>query len=74
VRITGNAYRVPARTGSIAERNPLTGRVVSVGELNQALRSAASVAPFRGVMSMLEEAWARPASSAIRIHRSSTCH
>jgi glyceraldehyde-3-phosphate dehydrogenase/erythrose-4-phosphate dehydrogenase len=58
LRISGKAYRVPARTGSIAELNLLTERAVSVDEVNEALRSAASVPPLHGVMSVLEDEWA----------------
>jgi glyceraldehyde 3-phosphate dehydrogenase len=58
LKITGKAYRVPARTGSIAELNLLTERAVSVDEVNEALRSAASVPPLHGVMAVLEDEWA----------------
>jgi glyceraldehyde 3-phosphate dehydrogenase (phosphorylating) len=58
LRITGKAYRVPARTGSIAELNLLTERAVSVDEVNEAFRSAARVPPLHGVMSVLEDEWA----------------
>lgn len=58
LKITGKAYRVPTRTGSIAELNLITGRPVTVDEVNQAFREAAAVAPLKGVMGVLEEEWA----------------
>jgi glyceraldehyde 3-phosphate dehydrogenase len=58
LNISGKAYRVPARTGSIAELNLLTERPASVDEVNEAFRKAASVAPLKGVMAVLEDEWA----------------
>jgi glyceraldehyde 3-phosphate dehydrogenase len=58
LKITGKAYRVPARTGSIAELNLLTERAVTVDEVNDAFRKAAAVPPLKGVMSVLEDEWA----------------
>jgi glyceraldehyde 3-phosphate dehydrogenase (phosphorylating) len=58
LKITGKAYRVPARTGSIAELNLLTERPVTADQVNEALRKAASVPPLKGVMSVLEDEWA----------------
>jgi glyceraldehyde 3-phosphate dehydrogenase (phosphorylating) len=58
LNISGKAYRVPARTGSIAELNLLTERPVTVDEVNDAFRKAASVPPLQGVMSVLEDEWA----------------
>jgi glyceraldehyde 3-phosphate dehydrogenase len=58
LKITGKAYRVPARTGSIAELNLLTERPVTVEQVNDAFRKAASVPPLKGVMGVLEEEWA----------------
>ena len=58
LQITGKAYRVPARTGSIAELNLLTERPVTVQQVNDAFRAAASAAPLKGVMSVLEDEWA----------------
>ena len=57
LKITGKAYRVPTRTGSIAELNLLTNRPVTVDEVNNAFRAAAAVPPLKGVMSILEEEW-----------------
>ena len=58
LQITGKAYRVPTRTGSIAELNLITERKVTVDEVNDAFRKAAAVPPLRRVMSVLEDEWA----------------
>src|SRR5512136_1376859 len=58
LKITGKAYRVPTRTGSIVELNLLTERPVTVEEVNDAFRKAAAVPPLKGVMGVLEEEWA----------------
>jgi glyceraldehyde 3-phosphate dehydrogenase len=58
LNITGKAYRVPTRTGSIAELNLLTERPVTVDEVNDAFRKAAAIPPLKGVMAVLEDEWA----------------
>jgi glyceraldehyde 3-phosphate dehydrogenase len=58
LKISGKAYRVPTRTGSIAELNLLTERSVTVEQVNDAFRKAAMVAPLKGVMSVFEDEWA----------------
>jgi glyceraldehyde 3-phosphate dehydrogenase len=58
LKITGKAYRVPTRTGSIAELNLITGRPVTVDEVNDAFREAAATPPLKGVLDVLEEEWA----------------
>ena len=58
LKITGKAYRVPTRTGSIAELNLLTERRVTVEEVNDAFRKAAANPPLKGVMGVLEDEWA----------------
>jgi glyceraldehyde 3-phosphate dehydrogenase len=58
LKISGKAYRVPTRTGSIAELNLLTERPATVEAVNDAFRKAARVAPLKGVMSVLEDEWA----------------
>jgi glyceraldehyde 3-phosphate dehydrogenase len=58
LKISGKAYRVPTRTGSIAELNLLTERPATVEAVNDAFRKAAAVAPLKGVMSVLEHEWA----------------
>jgi glyceraldehyde 3-phosphate dehydrogenase len=58
LKITGKAYRVPVRTGSIAELNLLTEEPVTVEAVNDAFRTAASEKPLKGIMGVLEEEWA----------------
>lgn len=58
LKITGKAYRVPTRTGSIAELNLITEKDCSVQEVNDAFRKAAAEGPLQGVMDVLEEQWA----------------
>jgi glyceraldehyde 3-phosphate dehydrogenase len=58
LKITGKAYRVPTRTGSIAELNLVTERRVTVEEVNDAFRRAAAAPPLKGVMGVLEGEWA----------------
>jgi len=50
LKITGKAYRVPTRTGSIAELNLITERPVTVDEVNNALRKAAATLPPKGAL------------------------
>ena len=57
LKITGKAYRVPTRTGSIAELNLLTERTVTVDEVNAAFRKAATIPPLKGVMDVLDDEW-----------------
>ena len=58
LKITGKAYRIPVRTGSIAELNLLTEKPVAVDSVNDAFRKAASTAPLKGIMGVLEDEWA----------------
>jgi glyceraldehyde 3-phosphate dehydrogenase len=58
LNITGKAYRVPVRTGSIVELNVLLGRDATAQEVNDAFRQAAHEAPLQGIMDVLEEEWA----------------
>jgi len=58
LKITGKAYRVPTRTGSIAELNLLTERNVTVENVNASFREAASIPPLKGIMGILEDEWA----------------
>jgi glyceraldehyde 3-phosphate dehydrogenase len=55
LRVTGKAYRVPTRTGSIAELNLVTRQPVTVQGVNDAFRKAAANPPLKGVMGVLEE-------------------
>lgn len=58
LKITGKAYRVPTRTGSIAEVNAVLGRGVTADEVKAAFQKAASQKPLQGVMDVLTEEWA----------------
>jgi len=58
LNITGKAYRVPVRTGSIVELNVLLGRDATAEEVNNAFRKAATEAPLKGIMDILEDEWA----------------
>jgi len=58
LKITGKAYRVPVRTGSIAELNLLTEKPVTVETVNDAFRKAAAEGPLKGIMGVLEGEWA----------------
>jgi glyceraldehyde 3-phosphate dehydrogenase len=58
LKITGKAYRVPVRTGSIVELNVMTERPITVEAVNDAFRKAASEAPLKGTMAVLEDEWA----------------
>jgi len=58
LKITGKAYRVPVRTGSIAELNLITEKPVTVQSVNDAFREAARKKPLKGVMDVLEDEWA----------------
>ncbi len=57
LKITGKAYRVPVRTGSIVELNVLTEQSVTVDAVNDAFREAAATAPLKGIMDVLEDEW-----------------
>jgi glyceraldehyde 3-phosphate dehydrogenase len=58
LNVTGKAYRVPVRTGSIVELNAILGHEASVAEVNDAIRRAAAQAPLQGIMGVLEDEWA----------------
>jgi glyceraldehyde 3-phosphate dehydrogenase len=58
LRITGKAYRVPVRTGSIAELNVVVERTTTADEIKDVFRNAAMTEPLKGVMSVLEDEWA----------------
>jgi len=58
LNITGKAYRVPVRTGSIAEVNVVLKRQASADEIKDAYRKAAETAPLKGIMGVLEDEWA----------------
>lgn len=56
--MTGKAYRVPTRTGSIAEIVATLNRDVTADEIRAAFIKAANEEPLKGVMGVLEDEWA----------------
>jgi len=58
LKMTGKAYRVPVRTGSIAEVNAILERPTTTDEVKEAFRQAAAKPPLQGVMDVFEEEWA----------------
>jgi glyceraldehyde 3-phosphate dehydrogenase len=56
--ITGKAYRVPVRTGSIVELNVVLNKNSSEDEIKNIFRKAANESSLKGVMSVLEEEYA----------------
>jgi len=58
LKVTGKAYRVPVRTGSIAEINAVLGRSTTVEELRDAFRKAAKSKEMGDVLDVLEGEWA----------------
>lgn len=58
LQITGKAYRIPTRTGSIAELNLITETSCSVQEINEMFRVAANEGVLKGVLNVLEGEWA----------------
>jgi glyceraldehyde 3-phosphate dehydrogenase len=58
LKITGKAYRVPTRTGSIAEVNAVLSRKATAADIKAAFQKAASQAPLHGVMDILTDEWA----------------
>ncbi|HZO72093.1 MAG TPA: glyceraldehyde 3-phosphate dehydrogenase NAD-binding domain-containing protein [Ktedonobacteraceae bacterium] len=57
LKITGKAYRVPVKTGSIAELNLITERTATVQQVKEAFTKAAHQHPLKGIMDVLEEEW-----------------
>jgi glyceraldehyde 3-phosphate dehydrogenase (phosphorylating) len=57
LKITGKAYRVPTRTGSIAELNVVLERSTTSDEVRGIFRHAAGKPPLAGIMAVLEEEW-----------------
>ncbi len=58
LQLSGKAYRVPTRTGSIAEVNVVLKKATTADEIRNAFRKAATEAPLKGVMDVLEDEWA----------------
>jgi glyceraldehyde 3-phosphate dehydrogenase len=57
LKISGKAYRVPTRTGSIVELNAVLERSTTGDEVRSIFRHAAGKAPLAGIMDVLEEEW-----------------
>ena len=57
LKITGKAYRVPVRTGSIVELNVLPEREISTEELRDLFRNAAADGPLHGILDVFEDEW-----------------
>lgn len=57
LKITGKAYRVPVRTGSIVELNVVPEREVGTEELRDLFRAAAATGPLAGVLDVFEDEW-----------------
>lgn len=58
LKVTGKAYRVPVRTGSIVELTVVTEKPVTIDVVNEAFRRAAAEGPLKGIMTVLEDEWA----------------
>src|SRR5215472_15461418 len=58
LQVTGKAYRVPLRTGSIVELTARVGKPTSVAETNDAFTAAASAGPLVGILGVLRDEWA----------------
>jgi glyceraldehyde 3-phosphate dehydrogenase len=56
--VTGKAYRVPVRTGSIVELTVRVARPTSVAELTDAFTTAAAAGPLAGILGVLHDEWA----------------
>jgi glyceraldehyde 3-phosphate dehydrogenase len=57
LKMTGKAYRVPVRTGSIAEINAILSRPATKAEVQEAFLQAAKTPELKGVMDVLTEEW-----------------
>lgn len=58
LNITGKAYRVPVRTGSIVELNAVAKSATTEDQITDAFRRAAITPPLAGILDVLEEEWA----------------
>lgn len=58
LNISGKAYRVPTRTGSIAELNVILNKNVTADEVKDAFRKAVQDEKLKGVLAVLEEEYA----------------
>jgi len=58
LQVTGKAYRVPVRTGSIVELTARVNAEISVAELNDAFVAASEDGSLAGVLGVLHDEWA----------------
>ncbi|QYR20267.1 glyceraldehyde-3-phosphate dehydrogenase [Paenibacillus sp. sptzw28] len=58
LQITGKSYRIPTRTGSIAELNLVTEKPCTAQQINDMFRNAAQAGELKGVLDVLEGEWA----------------
>jgi glyceraldehyde 3-phosphate dehydrogenase len=58
LKVTGKAYRVPVRTGSIVELTARVNTPTTVAELNESFVAAAASGPLAGILGVLHEGWA----------------
>lgn len=58
LQVTGKAYRVPVRTGSIVELTARVSAPTTAAELNDAFVSAAGAGPLAGILGVLHDGWA----------------
>jgi len=57
LKITGKAYRVPVRTGSIVELNVIPEREVTTEELRDIFRTAATTGSLVNILDVFEDEW-----------------
>jgi glyceraldehyde 3-phosphate dehydrogenase len=58
LQVTGKAYRVPVRTGSIVEMTVRTNKPTTAAEVNEAFAVAAGAGSLAGILGVLHEGWA----------------
>jgi glyceraldehyde 3-phosphate dehydrogenase len=58
LKVTGKAYRVPVRTGSIVELTVRTTQSTTAAEVNEAFVTAAAGGPLTGILGVLHDSWA----------------
>ncbi len=57
LKVTGKAYRVPVRTGSIVELNAVSARATTRDQIVDAFQTAAAEPRWSGVLGVLEGEW-----------------
>jgi glyceraldehyde 3-phosphate dehydrogenase len=58
LRVTGKAYRVPVRTGSIVELTARVNAEISAAEVNEAFVAASEDGSLAGILGVLHDEWA----------------